>query len=482
MPRALVTGANGFIGHHLVRELLRRGYEVNCLVRVTSDLTLLRGLPVSIHIGDIRQPETLVAPMQDVEYVFHVAANLLVITAEAFYTTNVQGTINMLEAAEKYAKGTLKRFLYVSSEAAAGPNPTDTPFDETMALKPISWYGTSKKRAEEAVHTFADRLPVTIVRPSAVYGEEEKDITQTFPVIRAGIILPRPGLDNKKLVMVYVADLVRGFVDAAESGATLNQAYFLNHKEILTSTDVVKIGAAILGKPNVPVVPFPMFFLRLAAPLADLSYYLTRHRPATTTDKVRELSQHYWIADPSKAKRDFGWEAAFSLREGMAKTIAYWLDKEGEPRREVAAEPLRERAAMTFGLALVAGMVEALVDLTLGGVDLTAFANALGMSVAYWWFTLAAMLGAFGGLMGGVALLTRGRSPVWQFVAGAALGSGMELLNQLVLHWWAWNPATFGRIPGPWLPALLLGLPAGVYPIVLNLAVDAFYRRKLRYR
>src|SRR5262245_23974187 len=111
MTKVFVTGANGFIGSHLVKELLDRGYEVNCLIRYTSDITSLRGLGASLFVGDVQDPETLVAPMKGVDYVYHLAAKLLVTSREMFEQTNTQGTIHMLEAAERYAAPTLKRFL-----------------------------------------------------------------------------------------------------------------------------------------------------------------------------------------------------------------------------------------------------------------------------------------------------------------------------------------------------------------------------------
>jgi nucleoside-diphosphate-sugar epimerase len=98
MKRAFVTGANGFIGSHLVRRLLERGYQVGCLVRQTSDIRSLAGLPVRLHFGDVRQPETLTAPLEHADYVFHLAAKLMALDREAFLSTNTQGTIHMLEA------------------------------------------------------------------------------------------------------------------------------------------------------------------------------------------------------------------------------------------------------------------------------------------------------------------------------------------------------------------------------------------------
>ena len=84
MIKCLITGANGFVGSHLVRELLKQNYSVNCLVRHTSDISSLKGLPVKIFIGDLREPESLLNPVTDVEYIFHLAAEVSEVTSQAF--------------------------------------------------------------------------------------------------------------------------------------------------------------------------------------------------------------------------------------------------------------------------------------------------------------------------------------------------------------------------------------------------------------
>lgn len=200
MEKVLVTGANGFIGSHLVRELLDRGYEVRGLVRPTSDVRSLEGLPIRLFLGDVREPETLVTPMQGVHYVYHLAAKLMVNSREDFLQTNTEGTKHMLEAAKKYAADSLKRFLLVSSQAGVGPGTDTTPLDETAPMKPVSWYGQSKKEAEEAAHSSG--LPVTIVRPSAVYGEREKDISQVFSAIE-NHLQPQLGVETKYTVVTW---------------------------------------------------------------------------------------------------------------------------------------------------------------------------------------------------------------------------------------------------------------------------------------
>lgn len=470
MAKALVTGANGFIGSHLVRELIKRGYEVNGVVRHTSNLASLTGVPVYLYIGDVRHPETLAAPMKDVDYVYHLAAELMVTSREAFEEANTRGTIHMLQAAEQYAAGSLKRFLFVSSQAAAGPGDDPTPYDEGRETRPVSWYGTSKLRAEEAVLGYAERLPVTIIRPSAVYGEREKDISQTYPTI-AGRLQPVLGLKSKYTVMVYVGDLVRGIVEAAEAGTTLNQVYFLNHPEVLTTRAVVETTARAMGKAQGIRLPVPIFLVRLAAPLAELAHQFTRERPAVTRDKVRELSQRFWVADPSKARRDFGWEAEHDLLNGMQVTTQHFLEKE----RELRQMPLEGRLSLWLKYLAVAVALGGLIEIisTLGGFY--QFTPA--------WLVLVAVFGFFGLILGTLAMWLRTRGELVQFLAGGVIFGAVEVLNILGVVpnvGWQFAPGWPLGIGDDWLRALLLAIFGGVFVLVVNAVMRSLYKRRLR--
>ena len=138
--------------------------------------------------------------------------------------------------------------------------------------------------------------------------------------------------------MVYVEDLVEGIIAAAESEAARGRAYFLNHPEVLTPTEVVKTIAAAMGRPRGITVPIPLGLIRLAAPLIEFAAKFTRERPPTTRDKVRELAQTAWVADPSAARRDFGWEAQHDLLQGMIATTQHYFAQQATVR-EMAAEP-----------------------------------------------------------------------------------------------------------------------------------------------
>ena len=431
----------------------------------------LKGLPVSLHIGDVLEPDSLIPPMRDVEYIFHLAAELMVTNREAFEQANARGTKNVLEVAKNHATKPLKRFLFVSSQAAAGPGKDKTPFDETTPPNPISWYGNSKKKAEESVMSFADEFPVTIVRPSAVYGEREKDISQIFPLLERRLHA-KLGIRKKYLVMVHVDDLVQGIVDAAEGDKTINETYFLNHPEILTTRDVVKITARAMGKPIGLMFPVPLVVLRMAAPFAELIYHFTRNRPKLTRDKAREIAKRFWVNDPSKAKRDFGWEARLRLLEGMKNTTAAFRVE----REELRKMPLEKGFIFWLKYVLTAICVGALFEAISFGAKFYVYKP--------WWGVFLVIVLAFGIGLGSLALLIRKTSDFLQVVIGTAITGVIELLNSLNLipgvSWHFTSNLWPFSITNIWSRSLIVGIFGGIFILIVNWIMRLLYKRRLR--
>lgn len=339
MPRIFVTGANGFVGSHLIEHLLRRGDEVIGLIRAGSDVRSLAPL-VATHgdrlklvVGDLRDRSSLEVALDDVQFVYHLGAVLMAASEQAFRETNVAGTRNLLEAVTNRGLGGLRRFLFASAQAAAGPSPDGRPIDESHPLRPVSAYGKSKADAEAVVRQFSDRVPVTIVRPVAVYGERERDISGgTFPLVKAGLA-PRLGFAPKTASLLYVGDLVAGMVAAAESPRSLGKTYFLADRNPYPQHEVVRAMADAMGnRVRIPVV-VPHFILTIVAVFAEWGHRITRRRPMLTRDKVRELKQRWWAATPAASARDLGWSSQVSLRDGMARAVADWDRRRRGPHR-----------------------------------------------------------------------------------------------------------------------------------------------------
>ncbi len=471
---AYVTGANGFIASHLIPRLLERGQRVVGLVRRTSDVSALAPLfprfgdRLRLVVGDLRDRASLGPGLEGADYVYHLGAVLMGITEAEFRATNVDGTRNLLAVVRERCPA-LRRFLYTSSLACAGPSPDGQPVDERAQPRPVSWYGRSKRDAEEIVRAAgAQGLPVVIVRPVAVYGEREQDLSRgTFPAVKLGLA-PRIGFGKKHLSMIYVEDLAGGMIAAAESAGSLGRTYFLSDPHPYETAELVGAMADAMGKRVRIPLATPALALQAAAVGAEWAHEFTRGRPLLTLDKVREVTQRAWICTPAAAEEDFGWRSSTPLKDGIAREVRYWDETQRRSWQEPGL-PAGERAVQTYSLAVAFGLlVEGLARLG----DWYAFHPA--------WLIAVIVLGVFGGIMGSITLVLARRSLLLQFLAGAAVGIGAELLNALWLNAWTFNPASLGRIPGPWLRALVLGLPAGVLPIVVNTLVRALYLRRER--
>lgn len=169
MTRALISGATGFIGRHLVRAAVSRGYDVTCLVRATSETKRLDGLKARRICGDVTDRDSLAAAIKGQDVVFHLAGCVKAIQPGRFYEINERGTRNIAEVCA--AKTTPPILIVVSSLAAAGPSAPRRPLREGDPPSPVSHYGRSKLAGENAARNLADRVPTTIVRPPMVFGE-----------------------------------------------------------------------------------------------------------------------------------------------------------------------------------------------------------------------------------------------------------------------------------------------------------------------
>ncbi|HUT34607.1 MAG TPA: NAD(P)-dependent oxidoreductase [Planctomycetota bacterium] len=321
--KALVTGATGFVGSHLAERLCREGAEVVCLVRPTSRLEWLEGLPVEKVVGSLEAPEAL--PLGEVDWVFHVAAVTRARPPAAYVAANTEPTRRLVEAAARANRGGLKRFVYVSSQAAAGPTPTEAPLDETAEPHPLPGYGASKLASERAVLAARDRVPVCIVRPPSVYGPRDPNFVSLFRTAQRLRLAPVVGSPSKQLSLVHVADLVEGIWLAARAEAAVGQTYFVGSGTHTWREIVAALGAA-LGL-RLRILRLPGLVARLVGEIGELKWTLTGKPQIVCRRKMRDALQRRWTCTWAKAERELGYKARKGLVEGLRETALWYAER-----------------------------------------------------------------------------------------------------------------------------------------------------------
>lgn len=322
--KVLVTGATGFVGSHLSEALAKKGHQVYCLVRHTSDLSWIRDLPVKLVIGDVKDRSSLAQVVTEVEYIYHFAGLTKALNEAQYMEANYRGTVNLLETCAQYNTD-LRGFLYCSSLAAAGPSPDGKLITEADPAKPITPYGFSKLEAEKAVLDCAQKFPVRVIRPPAVYGPRDRDIYLYFRLIKKGI-MPSIGSDERYLSLIYVKDLVKATLLAAESEKAAGKVYFVSDGKVYIWAEVARLLALTLGVKPIKV-RVPTWILPPIAMLSRLSSMATKKPALLNNHKLRELRQKYWVCDSSKANLELGFEADYTIEKGFPETARWYLEQ-----------------------------------------------------------------------------------------------------------------------------------------------------------
>ncbi len=318
---AVVTGANGFVGSHLVDNLLEKGFKVRCIVRKSSNLRWLNGKDLEIFDCGLFDKDGLRKVFKDANYIFHVAGVVKSKTKEGYFRGNVETTRNLLEVAIENPSS-IKRFLVVSSQTVSGPSLKDKPVDENSGYNPITTYGRSKLEEEKLALSYKDKLPITICRAPAVYGERDTEILIYFKTFSRGLTTTI-GFNKKELSLIHAVDLAEGFYLAAMSEKAIGEIYFIGSEKFYTWQEINSITAKVLNKKPI-IFKVPHFLVYTIASNAQFVAIFS-NRPATLNiEKAKDITQRYWTCDTSKAIRDLGYRQKISIEDGIKRTCDWY--------------------------------------------------------------------------------------------------------------------------------------------------------------
>jgi 2-alkyl-3-oxoalkanoate reductase len=330
--RALVTGATGLVGSHIVELLVREGWSVRGLARDERSKAAVRSLGAEPVDGDVLRADTLLAASNGVDAIFHTAA---AITAgggwESYRRLNIDGTAAMIVAAE--ASGA--RLLHLSSVAVYGStgrynaegNKTseDTPLGQLPAR---SHYARSKRESEELVMDAhrSGRIWAAAVRPSVIYGPRDRQFVPRMARALSLGVMPVIGGGASTLSVVHAANVAEGALRAVTTDGAGGRAYNLANDFDVTVRDFFRLGARGLGR-TVRLVPIPLWIARLAlrgfrivdrialggkfavASEGSLSF-VSRDNPFTS----------------ERARRELGWAPHVRPEEGVPAAFRWWLE------------------------------------------------------------------------------------------------------------------------------------------------------------
>ena len=308
----LVTGADGFIGSHLVERLLDEGARVRAFCLYNSrgsagwldELAPDRRTGLELVFGDIRDARFVETAAEGAEVVFHLAALIAIpysyVAPESFIDTNVRGTLNILEAARRAGA---RRLINTSTSEVYG-TPEALPILETHPLQAQSPYAASKVAADQLALSFhlSYGLPVTILRPFNTFGPRQSEravVATILSQLLAGQTEVRLGRLDPRRDLTFVADTVDGFIRAATADGIDGQTIQLGTGRSESIGDVFELACRVLGV--------------AAHPIEDPA----RLRPGASEVMVLR-------SDPARARALLGWEASTSLEAGIRAT-ADWM-------------------------------------------------------------------------------------------------------------------------------------------------------------
>jgi nucleoside-diphosphate-sugar epimerase len=319
--KILVTGGTGFVGSHLIRELLaEKENTVYALIRDRKKLDFC-DFKEEIHViaGDLFESEAFPA---DIEWVFHLAALTKVISPKEFIQSNHHGTISLLDRLRPLKK--LKKVVLLSSVAATGPNRQNVCLREDMPENPVSLYGKSKL-AQEKIFQEHCPAPYIIIRAPIVFGPGDMDMLAIFRILSKGFLLAL-GRNERQDSIIYVKDLVRGMIAAASSRCQ-NEIFYIANAEPIAWEKFMHEASLLMGKRRIQKIIVPKMLVWFLAELSEMHIRIFKRRTIFNRDKFREMRYPVWTCSVEKSQNLLHFQPLFPVETALQETIRWYQEQ-----------------------------------------------------------------------------------------------------------------------------------------------------------
>lgn len=324
--KVFLTGASGFVGSHVLDSLRADGHEVSILLQATSSTRFIsRHLAeVIVHYGSLEDVPLLTKAMGGVEAVIHCAGKTKALHSSDFYRVNQAGTRHVVTAANA-CRESVRHLVYISSLAVSGPGVPGCPAEETGEPHPVSVYGRSKLLGEEEIRHHC-RASWTILRPAPVYGPRDTELLAVFQKVKQRL-MPLVSGAKRSVHLVYGPDVAAAVLCSLLQERSVGGTYHVAADPPCTDEELMEEIAAQLGcRPLRLRIPRPGLYL--AAVIQEILSLATGRPNMLSRQKLPELLAPGWVCSTENIRRELGFSAPTSLREGVSRTLE-WYRREG---------------------------------------------------------------------------------------------------------------------------------------------------------
>lgn len=318
-----LTGGSGFLGSHIAELLSEEGFEVRALVRQSSKKDFLRKTGASLVEGDVEDESSIKRWLRGVDAIVHAAGVIKAQGEEEYIKVNKNGTANLLRAC-KSINPSIQRFIYISSIAAQGPCPSPHPRKKNIPPSPVTIYGRSKLLGEEEVLKFKNLFNVTIIRPPVIFGQRDSEFFKIFKLIKMLRIMP---FINKKnlLSIIHAKDVARAVLLSLKKEHPAGSIFPIDDGGVYSWDDLRIHIEKAMGIKSYSIKVSPIFFNAFAY-FYEFYGKIVSEPVILNREKVKEMSQLYWICGYEEIKNTLGWEPKFPFPESVGDTFKWYVE------------------------------------------------------------------------------------------------------------------------------------------------------------